>query len=201
MQRVFDDEPEAMSRLVRAAQEGDPEAFRQLVEACMRPIYTLGHRMLGSHDDADDVAQETFVRAWRALERYDPRYSFLGWLRTIATRLALNEIEKRRRRQTEGGDSFDVATETQAANAPGPDAALEALETETVLSRALRALPDEYRLPLLLRTYEELSYAEIARSLDIPVGTVMSRLHRARRMLRQELEARGVRASARREHA
>jgi len=200
MRQAFDDDPEAMAARVRAAQSGDAEAYRELVEACKRSVYALGYRMLGNHDDADDVAQETFVRAWEALQRYDARYSFPGWLRTIATRLALNVLEKRRRRRTEGGETFDAAAGTQAAATPGPDAEVEALETRTLLARALQALPDEFRVPLLLRTHEELSYVEIATALAIPVGTVMSRLHRARAMVRRELEQSGVRASGRRDH-
>ncbi len=201
MQRGGDEEPEALAALVRAAQAGDTAAFRELVDATKRPVYALGYRMLGNHDDADDVAQETFVRAWSALERYDPRYSFLGWLRTIATRLALNVIDKRRRRRTEGGETFELAAEASAAPNPGPDAELEAREMGSVLEQALRELPEEFRRPLLLRTHEELSYAEIAKALAIPVGTVMSRLHRARTLLRQALEARGMQRSARRENA
>ena len=200
MQQAFDADPEGMAARVRAAQAGDAAAFRDLVEACMRGIYALGYRMLGNHEDADDVAQETFIRAWEALQRYDARYSFPGWLRTIATRLALNVLEKRRRRRTEGGDTFDTAAATRAAGTPGPDAEVEAMETQMLVSRALQALPEEFRVPLLLRTHEELSYEEIATALAIPVGTVMSRLHRARAMIRHELERAGVRAGERRQH-
>ena len=174
--------------LVQAARAGDTRAFRRLVEAHMRPIYALGYRLLGNHDDADDVAQETFVRAWQALARYDERYTVSAWLRTIATRLALNEIAKRRRRRTEGGELFDTVAETHAEAAPGPEAEFEGAETRVRIEVALEALPQEFRVPLVLRTYEELSYAEIARLLEIPVGTVMSRIHRARCLLREQLD-------------
>jgi RNA polymerase sigma-70 factor (ECF subfamily) len=159
----------------------------------MRPVYALGFRMMGNHDDADDIAQETFVRAYEALDRYDARYSLYTWLRTIATRLALNELEKRRRRQTQGGERFDALSETQAHSGAGPDADLEAREARERVAGALAALPHEFRLPLLLRTYEELSYQEIAQELEIPLGTVMSRIHRARRMLREALESHSAR--------
>ena len=192
---------EDIQELVRAARAGKSREFGQLVEAFQRPIYALAYRMMRNHADADDVAQETFIRAWSAIERYDPSYSFLGWLRTIATRLALNMIEKRRRRRTEGGEAFDLASEQHATTAPGPDTAVEGSEMQRALQAALGRLPDDYRLPLLLRTNEELSYAEIAKTLEIPVGTVMSRLHRARTLLRGELEAHGLGASPRRGHA
>jgi RNA polymerase sigma-70 factor (ECF subfamily) len=156
--------------------------------------------MMGRHEDADDVAQETFVRAWEALERYDESYSFHGWLRTIATRLALNELDKRRRRRTQGGEAFELAAESRADAAPGPDAVVEAREMAERLERIVQALPDEARIPLVLRTVEELSYDEIARILQIPVGTVMSRLHRARKQVRAALQASGAAPDEGREH-
>ncbi len=176
-------------RLLRAARNGDRAAFRKFVEAYMRAVYAIGSRLMGNHDDADDIAQETFVRAWQALDRYDARYSPYTWLRTIATRLAVNELEKRRRRQTEGGERFDVVAETRASTRADPAEELDGREAEERVAEALASLPDEYRAALVLRTYEELSYEEIARELEIPVGTVMSRIHRARRMLRERLGA------------
>ncbi len=192
MRRREDGESDAVPELVDQAQAGDTAAFRQLVEACMRPVYAQAWRLLRDHDDADDVAQETFVRAWQALKRYDGRTSFQGWLHTIATRLALNVIAKRQRRRTSGGEDFERAAETQQSGSPGPEAQVELAETRIALEQVLHALPDAFRLPLLLRTYEGLSYAEIARNLDLPMGTVMSRLHRARLLVRQGLERRGV---------
>jgi RNA polymerase sigma-70 factor (ECF subfamily) len=177
-------------RLLTAARSGDHEAFRRFVESHMRAVYAIGHRMMGNHDDADDIAQETFVRAWQALDRYDARFSPYTWLRTIATRLAVNELEKRRRRQTEGGERFDAAAETRQAATPDPAEELDGREARARVEQALAALPPDYRAALILRTYEELSYEEIARELEIPIGTVMSRIHRARRMLRERLEGR-----------
>jgi RNA polymerase sigma-70 factor (ECF subfamily) len=188
--------PEVLA-LVRAARAGDAGAFRQLVEAYMRPIYALGRRLLSDHDDADDLAQETFVRAYQALGRYDERYGFHAWLRTIATRLALNEIAKRRRRRTEGGELFEAAAETRAEAAPGPDAELEAGEMRERLQAALASLPEEFRTALVLRTHEGLSYEEIAHTLGVPIGTVMSRIHRARCLLRERLEGQAFAAKPR----
>lgn len=182
------DPQQAAVHWLRAARAGDRRAFQRFVESYMRAVYAIGYRLLGNHDDADDIAQETFVRAWQALERYDERYSPYTWVRTIATRLAVNELAKRRRRQTEGGERFEVAAETHASNAAHPDDEVEAHEARERLERALQALPAEYRAALVLRVHEELAYDDIARALEIPVGTVMSRIHRARRMLRRFLE-------------
>lgn len=193
MRRREDAGSDPVPELVGRAQAGDAAAFRQLVEACMRPVYGQARRLLRDHDDADDVAQETFVRAWQALDRYDGRTSFQGWLHTIATRLALNVIAKRKRRRTLGGEHFERAAETLASGAPGPEAQVELGEARGALEQVLHELPDDFRLPLLLRTYEGLSYAEIGATLSVPVGTVMSRIHRARCLVRQGLESRGVR--------
>jgi RNA polymerase sigma-70 factor (ECF subfamily) len=180
--------PEADVRdLVRRARDGDEQAFSRLVETHMRAVYAVAYRMMGDHDAADDVAQETFVRAYRALGRYDPTYSFYTWLRTIATRVALHELAKRRRRRTEGGESFEMAAETLPTTAPDPQSLAEADELGSRVWRALALLPEEYRAVIVLRSQEQLSYAEIARTLDIPVGTVMSRLARGRERLRAAL--------------
>lgn len=187
MQRHDSDASLETRGLLRAAQAGDTRAFRHLVETHMRPIYAIGYRMLGNHDDADDVAQETFVRAWEALDRYDPKYSVYTWLRTIATRLCLNELEKRKRRRTEGGEAFEVAAETQADPAADPAATAAGNETRRDIATALDELPADYRAVLVLRSFDDLSYEEIAATLDIPIGTVMSRLSRARARLRTAL--------------
>lgn len=175
--------------LVRAAATSDAAAFRRLVELHMRALYAHSYRLLGDRDEADDVTQETFVRAWSALDRYDERYTFYTWLRTIATRLALNVLAKRRRRRTEGGEVFESVAESAADPRPGPEAKAEASELGTRLSAALGELPDEQRTVLVLRAQEGMSYAEIASALAIPVGTVMSRLARARERLRAILTA------------
>jgi RNA polymerase sigma-70 factor (ECF subfamily) len=154
----------------------------------MRAVYAFAYRMMGDRDDADDVAQETFVRAHRALDRYDPSYSFYTWLRTIATRVALHELAKRKRRRTDGGESFETAAETLPTEAADPQALAEASELGRRLDQALGTLSEEYRAVLVLRAVEQLSYAEIAETLAIPVGTVMSRLARAREKLRLVLD-------------
>lgn len=151
----------------------------------MRAVYTLARRLMGNHDDADDVAQETFVRAYQALDRYDESFAFYTWLRTIATRVAWNELAKRKRRRTSGGETFDLAAERVAGAAADPVALAAEAETRERLRRAVDALPGDFRAVVALRAFEDLSYAEIAEVLDIPIGTVMSRLSRARSLLRQ----------------
>jgi RNA polymerase sigma-70 factor (ECF subfamily) len=174
-----------VGRLVRAAQGGDGTAFRRLVETHARAVYAVAYRLMRDHADADDIAQETFVRAYEALDRYDEQYRFTTWLRTIATRLAWNELQKRKRRRTEAGEAFENAAEVVGGHAP--DAAEEAShgELERRFAAALEAMPAEHRAVLALRVQEDMSYEEIATALGIPVGTVMSRLSRGRAWLRR----------------
>src|SRR5262245_40053906 len=172
---------------IRAAVAGDAGAYRKLVESHMRAVYALGYRLLSNADDADDVAQETFVRAYRALDRYDERYSFYTWLRAIATRVALNEIAKRKRRRTDRGQAFETASDTVADDRADAVAARADVELRARVQTGLAALPEEYRAVLVLRAEQQMSYAEIAAALDVPVGTVMSRLHRGRALLRRAL--------------
>ena len=177
---------------VRAARAGDQAAFRRLVESHMRAVYSLGYRLLRNADDADDVAQETFVRAYRALDRYDERYAFYTWLRAIATRVALNEIAKRRRHRTDGGETFENAAATVAGEEHDPLESIAGEQLQAAIEAALDEIPPDSRAVLVLRAQENLSYAEIASTLEIPVGTVMSRLSRARIAVRRVLAARGV---------
>jgi len=158
----------------------------------MRAVYALGFRMLGNHDDADDLAQETFVRAHRALDRYDERWAFYTWLRAIAIRVGLNEIAKRKRRRTASGEAFEAAAESVPEAAPDPIDLLAEAELHSAIRAACQELPPEFRAVLVLRSQEGLAYAEIARELDVPLGTVMSRLHRARAMIRRALAERGA---------
>ncbi len=173
--------------LVRA-RDGDHRAFRVIVERYRRAVYALAFRMTGQHEDADDMTQEAFVRVYQALDRYDPRYSFYTWIRNIVIRLCANEMAKRARRRTEpAGDPamFDRV----ASDDPGPFERLSAAETAERIERALEAVPSDQRQVFVLRVHEEMSYQEIAERLELPVGTVMSRLSRARRAILARLRS------------
>jgi RNA polymerase sigma-70 factor (ECF subfamily) len=173
---------------LRRAQGGEPSAFRELVVHYHRRVYDLVWRMverdLGS-GAADDVTQETFLRVHRAL----PRYSTHGtarlstWILTIASRLALNELRNARRRP--------VATDAAAVELSATertDASLVERQLAAMIAAALARLSPELRAVLVLREYHDLSYGELASCLDIELGTVKSRLARARAAMREELE-------------
>ena len=171
------------SFLIARAQRGDPSAFEEIVRLYQRRVYGVALRIVRAHDVADDVTQEAFLRAWRSLERFELGRPFGPWVCRIAANLAVNHVRSPRARE-EGLPDGHAETRT---NAPGPLGALLDAEGATVLEKAMGQLPQEQRAVLVLRVVEELSYAEIAETLGISPGTVMSRLFRARERLAQAL--------------
>ena len=184
---------------VARARQGDPEAFRVLVERYQGRAYGQALRMLGDPERARDAVQEGFLRAYRGLPRFQGRSAFYTWLYRLMFNVCIDS--KRRDRsglQVEWDDAVarelpaDVEEGPQLRVAPGPEEALERAELGSVLREAIDQLPGDARRTLLLREVDGLSYAEIAQALEIPKGTVMSRLHYARRQLREELVDIGI---------
>jgi RNA polymerase sigma-70 factor (ECF subfamily) len=171
------------SFLIARARRGDPSAFEEIVRLYQRRVYGVALRIVRAHDVADDVTQEAFLRAWRSIDRFELGRPFGPWVCRIAANLALNHVRSPRARE-EGLPDGHAETRTSAA---GPLGALLDAEGATVLERAMAQLPQEQRAVLVLRVVEELSYAEIAETLGISPGTVMSRLFRARERLAQAL--------------
>jgi RNA polymerase sigma-70 factor (ECF subfamily) len=175
------DSAEFLSRL----RAGDREAFEELVRTHQHRVYGLALRMLGNATEAQDVAQEAFLRAHRGLAGFRGDARLSTWLYAIVSRLCLNRLAGSERRLARHGEETLVRlTDTR----PGPDHALERDELEEALHRAIGELPDERRLVVVLRDVEGLGYEEIAAALELPVGTVRSRLHRARLDLKEKLE-------------
>ena len=173
--------------LVARAQSGDRVALTQLVLRNQRQVGGLLRRMLGPAGlDAltEDLAQETFIRAFRALDRFDPNgpATFSTWLLRIASRLAINELTRKRPERAPTGSLGSAST---------PESEHGRKRMGQAIATAVGELPPPFRAAFLLREYHGLDYAEIARMLDLELGTVKSRLSRARRLLRERLE--GVR--------
>lgn len=173
------DEPTYVAR----ARRGDKGAFGMLVRMHQKRLLRMVLGMVGDVDSAMDVVQESFVRAYQALERFDESQPFYPWLSTIATHLALNQI-KRSRRET----GLDDQMTERATDDPDPLAKLQAEESDQRFLAAVRELPDQYRTVFVLRNFDDLSYEAIAARLGISVGTVDSRLFRARRLLVEKLK-------------
>jgi RNA polymerase sigma-70 factor (ECF subfamily) len=172
--------------LVARCQVGEQEAFRVLVDRHQRLIYTIALRMLGNAEEATDIAQETFVRAYSALDRYKPDGHFGAWLRRIAVNLCLNQ---QRRPPTVSLDEIDPDSADAASSDMTDDPAhiVMAQAQAQAVRRAMNGLPPEYRAVVVLRYLDGLSYRDIAQSLGVSVPTVETRLHRAKKMLQERL--------------
>lgn len=162
---------------VTQAQQGDPEAFAKLVDAFQRPVFNLCYRMLGDAYEAEDAAQETFLRAFDNFRRYDSQRSFSTWLLSIAAHHCIDQIRKRRMTLISLDDSPYLDPPDLA---PGPETALGRSEEQESVKRLLATLNPQDRAAVVLFYWYELSYEEIAESLKLTVSAVKSRLHRAR---------------------
>uniref|UniRef100_A0A832MLI3 RNA polymerase sigma factor n=1 Tax=Eiseniibacteriota bacterium TaxID=2212470 RepID=A0A832MLI3_UNCEI len=171
---------------------GDERAYRDLVQRYQRQVYSLALRMVRSAEDAEDITQETFVRVFRNLDRYDPRRPFTAWLFTIAARLCIDAIRRRRHRpvalvQREEGTDEERIVEVEDPG-PGPEDLASRQEEERRARDLIESLPPHYRIVVMLRHQQDLSYEEIAEALSLPLGTVKARIHRARALLKERLE-------------
>lgn len=178
------DENEAT--LVRQAQAGSQQAFANLVEAHQQFVYNLALRSLGDPEEAQDIAQEAFVRAWQGLPRFRGQSQFRTWLYRIVTNLCYNRLPRLRSELT--ALSEDQVLDIPAESQPDPLSCLEDAEQRTFLHQQIEALPESQRLLVSLRFQQDLSYAEIAEVVSMPIGTVKTGLFRARERLRQALQ-------------
>ena len=175
--------------LIRRAQAGDAEAFGALVERHMRRAYFAALSLVGTREDALDLSQEAFARAYRARKSIDPERPFYAWLYQILRRLCFNFVRDRRSHAQKLSDAGGwLADEAAGRTAPGPAQALEQAEARRVVAAAIEQLPPREREVLALKEFEGLTYREIADLVGIPIGTVMSRLYAARQRLAQVLE-------------
>ena len=167
---------------VAQAQRGDDQAFTQLVEAYQKPVYNLCYRMLGEPEAAEDAAQETFLRAFQHLSRYDAQRPFATWLLSIAAHYCIDRL-RRRRFSTFSIDEQDddsPAFEIPDADAPNPEREFVRREQQEKIHGLLASLDATDRAAIVMRYWHDASEAEIAESLGLTVSAVKSRLHRAR---------------------
>ena len=173
---------------IEQALQGDRAAFGQLVRAYERPVYNLAYRMLGDPAEAEDAAQETFLRAYAKLATYEPGRKFINWVLSIASHHCIDRL---RRRQRAPQLSLDGPTPPVwlASEAPQPDQVVTKKEQRERERSILEALPADYRAVVVLRYWYDLSYREIAETMDTTESAIKSRLHRARRMMAESLQA------------
>jgi len=173
---------------VRKAREGNKKAFEKLALKYQKRIYFLVRKMILDHDDTNDIVQDTFVKAYSNLHQFDEQLLFYPWLYRIAINTTLNFQKKRSRVKASFFDSDDDEVKQAAKINDNPLEQAIATEFKQKISDALQQLPFDQRLVFILRTSEELSYEEISNQLDISIGTVMSRLSRARAKLKELLQ-------------
>jgi RNA polymerase sigma-70 factor (ECF subfamily) len=189
-------EPLSDHVLLESARVGDEAAFAELVRRYRNQITNYVYRLTNDYESAVDLAQETFLRVYRAADRYQATYAFSTYIYRIATNLAISELRKRKRHRLvsltgffQSRDSFEEATEFDPPDAaPLADVLMVEGERSAAVARAIATLPEKYRVPLVLRDVEERSYEEIARIMAMSEGTVKSRISRARAFLRDKLE-------------
>lgn len=172
------------AELVARVRAGDRRAFEELVITYQHRVFGVAARMLGNRAEAEEIAQETFLRAHRALPEFRGEARLSTWLPAIASRLCLNRLASPDRRLARDDDALAAAP----SHEPDAATALERSELDTALRDAIAALPEERRIVVILRDIEGLSYEEIAEALAVQPGTVRSRLHRARMDLKAKLE-------------
>jgi len=177
---------------VQRSQDGDQEAFSELVRKYQKRVYYLAYGMLGDREDALDIAQEAFLKAFRSLKGFQGGGGFYTWLYRIAYNLSIDFMRKEwRKKNLEYRDNQDLTEEEDpvirvpSSSHPGQEMAQK--ELNRVIMDAIQSLPEEHRSVILLREMEGLSYEDIAKTLRIRKGTVMSRLHYARQELQKNL--------------
>jgi len=171
------------TELILKARDGDRNAFNELVRIHAQGVMNVIYRMCGDAQIAEDAAQETFIRAWSHLGSFRVDSSLRNWLYRIALNAATDMLRREKHILPNNMDDFSFADPQ-----PGPEGVYLQEERTAMVQAAIQSLPDASRAVLVLKEYEGLSYREIADALDIPIGTVMSRLNYARKILKEKLE-------------
>jgi RNA polymerase sigma-70 factor, ECF subfamily len=186
--------PSTDEELVALSVGGDLDSFNQLVLRWERPIYALAYRVLGREEDARDIAQETFLRAFRALKGFKGQAKFSSWLYRIALNLCRDWMRRERRapvaQAPEGIDIIELAGE--ATPSESLDDVIARHQLGRVVGKAMAALPEEQRTAIILKEYHGLTFQEIAELLDCPLSTVKTRLYQGLSVLRKQLQEAGV---------
>ncbi len=177
---------EQEQRWLELARKGDQQAFCSLVNAYQRPVMSLTYRMLSDVEEAEDAAQETFLRAWSRLHQYNPEHKFSTWVFSIANHHCIDRLRKRRVTVVPLDDS-PVVFSLQGSE-DRPEESLLDRESAQEMQALVELLPPEYRMPLILRYWQDCSYQEIADVMELSLPAVKSRLFRARQKLAEEYE-------------
>ncbi len=177
------------ANLVERCLKGDEKAFEELLAKYRSPIYSICYRMVKNHSDAEDLSQDAFIRVFNILDKYNPLYPFSSWLYRVTSNLCIDFIRRRKRGvisldEPVSGSDGEMSRQIPSRGVSA-DRKLENREMMEVLDQAISELPDHYRIIIILRHQEQLTYEEISDNLGVPLGTVKARIHRARNLIRQ----------------
>ena len=165
------------------ARQGDKTAFGQLIGAYQGPVYNLAYRMLNNAREAEEAAQEAFIRAYTRLESYNPAHKFSTWMLSITSNYCIDLLRKRRAVLLSIDEPLPSHPSLMSEKGKGPEGQAVSRERESMVQELLQSLPDEYRQTVVLRYWYDMPYDEIAETMDTTVSAIKSRLFRARRLL------------------
>jgi RNA polymerase sigma-70 factor (ECF subfamily) len=169
---------------VQQARTGDPAASSKLVEVYQKPVYNLAYRMLGNSVEAEDAAQETFIRAYTRLDTYDPSRKFSSWMLSIASHYCI-DVLRRRKANLVSIDDLPPMVDLSMPQITQPEQVVIEEQVADQVQQLLNTLPPPYRTPVILRYWYDMSYQEIASTMGVTESTIKTRLHRARAKLAQ----------------
>lgn len=180
-----------IKKRIKQVKKGDQNAFGEIVGIYKNKVYRLCYRMLGNRQEAEDISQEAFIRAYVNINTYNQKYKFSTWIFRIATNLCIDRIRKKKPdyyldKELPGTDGLTMYSKI-ASSAPLPERELESLELQETIQKEIVKLPEKYRSVIVLKYIEELSLNEISEILNLPLGTVKTRIHRGREALRRPL--------------
>ena len=174
------------------ARQGDKAAFGKLIEAYQTPVYNLAYRMLNNSGEAEEAAQEAFIRAYTRLESYKPAHKFSTWMLSITSNYCIDLIRKRRALLLSIDEPLPAHPALQSEKSKGPESQMVMNEQQDMVQGLLQELPEDYRQAVVLRYWYEMSYGEIAEMMNTTVSAIKSRLFRARRLLAEIGMAQGI---------
>ncbi len=185
------------AKLIRSCLKGDEKSFEILLNKYKGPVFSICLRMVRNRDDAEDLAQDLFIRVFNILDRYNPAFPFSNWIYRITSNLCIDFLRKKKRKKLL---SIDCPIDGKDGEMPrqfvstriGPDREMELTEKMKILEESIGTLPEPYRIIVILRHQQHLSYEEISDMLAIPLGTVKARIHRARKIIVDFFRRRGI---------
>jgi RNA polymerase sigma-70 factor, ECF subfamily len=188
MPAIQPDTPESIETLIQRCLQGDQAAWDLVVRQHWRKVFNVAYKFVGKHDEAEDLAQDIFLKVFRSLNTFDRRANFQTWLVSVSRNLCIDHYRSVRKERQTIDRNIDANELSPASKDAGPIAALEQRDRVLLLRQALATLPDTLRTAVVMRDIQELSYQEIADALQLPEGTVKSRINRGRTELARQIK-------------